>query len=399
MVKGEENKGKLAMAILEGTALKYAALGFCTCCYSLEGDAPLILTAYDVLDGLEKKILNGFDMPAITATAELVAMMLEEVAAPLLEAKHQAEDVLQNTEEQLQNTISSVIPLTSSRRRLTHSINASGRERRRTALATDHDAVAIVDAQLNAANEAVEEGNRVKDLAVKALKKEDKLLQEWKNKFLAASVAELIVYAHDVASPGIAYYRKQYREEGGDLYRLRLSAEACQIFDPFKLCSFSVERLNLLADKLSHFEYRQFTSEFIEGLKKEIPFAIGISQQAFDWDSIKETKQYKTRMSRSIKRRQLGDDHDFDWKKDPGEKACRIWEWWKVRLLGSHGFHHYKMALRLVVLAQLSSCSVERVFSQLKLIRDACGDNMKGDMCEIRMFLRSNGEIFVDSDD
>lgn len=93
------------------------------------------------------------------------------------------------------------------------------------------------------------------------------------------------------------------------------------------------------------------------------------------------------------------DDHDFDWKKDPGEKARRIWEWWKVRLLGSHGFPHYKKAQRLVVLAQLSSCSVERVFSQLTLIRDACGDNLKGDMCEILMFLRSNGEIFVDSDD
>lgn len=104
---------------------------------------------------------------------------------------------------------------------------------------------------------------------MKALKKEDKLLQEWKNKFPARTVAELIQEAHDVAYPGIAYYRKQYREEGGDLYRLRLLAEACQIFDPFKLCSFSVERLNLLADKLSHFEYRQFTSEFIEGLKKK----------------------------------------------------------------------------------------------------------------------------------
>ena len=275
---GGENKGKLAMAILEGIALKYAALRFCTCCYSLEGDAPLILTAYDVLDGLETKILNGFDMPTITATAELVAKMLEELAAPLLEAKQQAGDVLRYTEQQLQNAISSVIPLTTARGRLTHSINTAGRERQRTAHATDHDAVAIVDAQLIAANEAVEEGNRVKDLPVKALKKEDKLLQEWKHKFPARTVAELIQYTHDGASPGIAYYRKQYREKGGDLYRLRLSAEACQIFDPFKLCSFSVERLNLLADKLSHFEYRQFTSEFIKGLKKEIPLAIVHSQ-------------------------------------------------------------------------------------------------------------------------
>ena len=79
-----------------------------------------------------------------------------------------------------------------------------------------------------------------------------------------------------------------------------------------------------------------------------------------------------------------------DWKVDPGEYACTIWEWWKPRV-GTFPFH--ALALRLVVLAQLSSCFVERVFSRLKMRRDVCGDNMKEDMNEIRIFLQYNGDL------
>ena len=51
------------------------------------------------------------------------------------------------------------------------------------------------------------------------------------------------------------------------------------------------------------------------------------------------------------------------------------------------------MGIRLIVLTQVSSCAIERVFSQLNLIREACGDNMLEDMLEIRMFERNNGDI------
>ena len=55
---------------------------------------------------------------------------------------------------------------------------------------------------------------------------------------------------------------------------------------------------------------------------------------------------------------------------------------------------HY-LALRLVVHIQLSSCSVERVFSRLKHIRDVVGDNMNmlEDIWEIRLLLQCNGEL------
>ena len=45
------------------------------------------------------------------------------------------------------------------------------------------------------------------------------------------------------------------------------------------------------------------------------------------------------------------------------------------------------------VIAQLSSCSVERVFSKLKNIRNHCGENMYDDKCEVRLFLQCNGDL------
>ena len=54
---------------------------------------------------------------------------------------------------------------------------------------------------------------------------------------------------------------------------------------------------------------------------------------------------------------------------------------------------YFAIAVRVVVLTQLSSCAIERIFSQLKLIVDSCGENMFEDMLEIRMLERNNGKI------
>ena len=65
-------------------------------------------------------------------------------------------------------------------------------------------------------------------------------------------------------------------------------------------------------------------------------------------------------------------------------------KWWKPRV---DTFSFYTLVLRIVVLAQLSNYFIERVFSRLKLIRNVCGDNMKEDMSEIRLFLQYNGDL------
>ena len=109
------------------------------------------------------------------------------------------------------------------------------------------------------------------------------------------------------------------------------------------------------------------------------------------------SKQFQTRSQKRAKRQKLNDETSMeqDWRNDPGEKACCIWEWWRVRVyeVPNPKLTYFALGLRLIVLTQVSSCAIERVFSQLKLIRDTCGDNMLEDMLEIRMFERNNGDI------
>ena len=62
----------------------------------------------------------------------------------------------------------------------------------------------------------------------------------------------------------------------------------------------------------------------------------------------------------------MGCPVDDDWRKDAGEKAKRIWEWWKPIVVDDSNFPFFSLALRLIALIQVSSCAVERVFSQMK---------------------------------
>ena len=123
--------------------------------------------------------------------------------------------------------------------------------------------------------------------------------------------------------------------------------------------------MELLIDDLVYFEYRNFTANFLTKMKKELPSAIDHANQDYDWESIKPSKQYETRLDKRRKRRKLSKDFQFDWKNDPGEKSIRISEWWKVRFVvdtDQTQFPCFRLAIRLVVLSQMSSCSVERVF-------------------------------------
>ena len=56
-------------------------------------------------------------------------------------------------------------------------------------------------------------------------------------------------------------------------------------------------------------------------------------------------------------------------------------------------FSCFAFALRLVVLPQLPSCSVERAFSRLKVIRGICGGWILEDSLEMRLFIQCNGDV------
>lgn len=124
-------------------------------------------------------------------------------------------------------------------------------------------------------------------------------------------------------------------------------------------------------------------------------------------DRITASKRYKTRLQERIRRSKVVDDTTFElddsdeeeeeeenvvinWQTDAGEYAERIWQWWKPHM---KTFPVHGLVLCLIVLAQLSSCSVEKVFSKLKSIRDRCEESMYDDMCEVWLFLQCNGDL------
>ena len=109
--------------------------------------------------------------------------------------------------------------------------------------------------------------------------------------------------------------------------KLRKRGKACEIFDPLFLKGKenNIEQLKNIAGGLKHFEYRDFDDKFLANLEKEIPLAVEHANKEFDWNSIKETDNFKTIIDRKIKRRKLNDDHILDWKDDPGERASKTW--------------------------------------------------------------------------
>ena len=58
-------------------------------------------------------------------------------------------------------------------------------------------------------------------------------------------------------------------------------------------------------------------------------------------------------------------------------------------------YPYFRKALCLVALVQVSSCAVERVFSQLLQIRQKCKDRIHEDILEVRMLEQCNGDVVL----
>ena len=74
-----------------------------------------------------------------------------------------------------------------------------------------------------------------------------------------------------VLKPAHDYYKRLFREDGGDCCHITKMAEACDIFNPLVLKDISetevVTKLYPMAEKLKHFKYNNiFTDGFISRL-------------------------------------------------------------------------------------------------------------------------------------
>ena len=390
----EEKAAHLGMAMIEIAAVVDYGKVFAETCYTLEGDSAVILRGSAVFKRLEDTIGRECELERVHKIVDDAFALIKSARDRVTLKMDMDVTVCNDAQNKVNTKKDSLETLLLDKNNIQGGTSSSGRRRQFTARATNQDALEHINNQIIEAKVELRvlkkehaDLEKIKDEAIEEL-------QKWTEKFPYLSTDSLIDHAKSIGQPAIDYYNKVYNTEAGDCYNVRQMVDASQIFNPIFLKGKSdteiVTVLHPLVDKLIHFGYPQFTEDFLNQMKKEIPKLLNEVNRHHDLDEIKPSKLFKTRMQKRIKKKKLPPNTILDWKKDDGEYSCRIWEWWRIRMIDLPCFG---LALRLVVLCQLSSCSVERVFSRLKLIQDVCGTNMLQDHLEMRLFLQCNGDM------
>jgi len=384
----------LAMAMVEVAVVAEGVRPFAEACYTLEGDSCLILRAYSVFRRLEQFIGDGYSTPKLEEAVDRAIPLIIRVESSYTAKVAAANAAVESASGKVAEMVDELKRLNEMKKQVQGGTSSRGRVRQATERTRDNNQLdnvleQIVEARLKEKSLMSNE-KAAKDALAKVVKAYD----DWKKQYPHRTKIELMDHGKNILKPVGQYYHDQFTSEDGDCYPMREMSEAAQMFNPIFLAKMSdadiVVTLHYLADKLTAFDYRHFDDKFIKKLKKEMPSVVEEAKGDHDLDRIPSSRQYQTRMQRRIKRKNLPADSNLDWKADAGEYAQRIWKWWKPR---KDKYPCHGLAIRLIVLAQLSSCSVERVFSKLEKIREVCGDSLKGDMCEIRLLLQVNGDM------
>ena len=179
---------------------------------------------------------------------------------------------------------------------------------------------------------------------------------------------------------GYDYFTAKYITPGGELHDLKRAFKGAGVFAPKALAEMDPAALEALIDLLALFGFPEFTAEFLQGMKAELPEVIRHAKQPFDWARVKGAAEYDVAL---VRRKRTGaaaaafpaaaappaamtrEKKFGKWEEDPMELARRIWDWWRARLCGVDLLKCWSKAARLVALVQTSSARMERAFSQL----------------------------------
>jgi hypothetical protein len=189
--------------------------------------------------------------------------------------------------------------------------------------------------------------------------------------------ADWIHYGKENAGHAFNYFNRQFLQIDGAYYNTMQCFQAASLFNPLKMKDKSIAEMEALVDALKEFGINRLQREdFREGVKKELPQYLAIIHSGINWNTIdEEAMVYDQKVDRT----------EDTWKSDESEVARRVWMFWINKRIH---FNYMTVAVALTVLVQTSSAAVERVFSQLKLIIDACGQNTLADILELRLFRR-----------
>ena len=106
------------------------------------------------------------------------------------------------------------------------------------------------------------------------------------------TIAEFIEFGNNCVQPGYNYFSNLYIQEEGKLHNLYMAFKGAEIFDPLRVKEMSEDATILQADLLARFGFPEFTTEFLEGLKKEIPRYRRMARAHFEWNSLDDAEDY-----------------------------------------------------------------------------------------------------------
>jgi hypothetical protein len=408
---------------------------FAVATYQLEGDDPLVFSAYRVFDQLDSYGSEELKLPKTKEACQVAESFIKKQLEPQIQSiKKTHRNISElNTEIQKLEQPATGAPTTATTaarpprgRRINYQTMASGRAQAEDERRVEEDA--LLNVELN--------GLRHRHATFRhQLYRQYQQLDVSKAEIGPQTCEEFMCLAKETIAPVIDAYRGYFLEappgpgeKMSDLMRAKKAFKAAKLFDPLHLKTHPpTEGLCLLADDLKYFDFPEFKRPtFIERLKKEIPIVLDLAKRKFNWESIDKSKNYHQRVKKRLKKKRqqavlcgelqddgVGEEEDHPlqpfnlddiadinrykeshWEDDPGERGRRIYQWWLSWILNnSSEIKFFAHAIRLVALVQPSSAACERVFSQLQYIRHICGDRLLEDLLEFRLLMRCNNKL------
>ena len=151
------------------------------------------------------------------------------------------------------------------------------------------------DAATYALEGRLQHARETADLVAKARRNLDagkERFRQWKEEVGPKTLEEFIEFGQNCVKPGYDYFTTLYIHEEGKLHNLYLAFKGAEIFDPLRVVQMSEAGTMLQVDLLNRFGFPEFTNEFLEGLKTEIPRYHRMARAHFDRNALDGAKEY-----------------------------------------------------------------------------------------------------------
>ena len=195
----------------------------------------------------------------------------------------------------------------------------------------------------------------------------------------------------NVVRPVIDKINSLFLEDGGDYTAHAQAYMSARVLNPLVAKEMDWRAMHDAVSELRSFGFLAFNGTFMSALQREIPSYRAAIQATGDsfWNDVEGAAEYEDWLKKQKEEDPDKYPADATWKTDhiEIETARRVWKWWQAN---QHKFSFFQTAARLVALVPVTSASVERVFSQVKLIVETVGENALQETIETRLMERVN---------